>query len=207
MDDRPPGVRRACVAFAIQSPSGHADGTLASAEQWLSSALVHVCSSAGLDRMLLNDSGAGEGQVALLPVGIDEPSFVAALVDGLLRAVTRRNARPFHDAPVRLTLAFHEGITTLDEAGFDGCALAKVRRLAQCQQLRAVLDRQPRATLAVLLTDQIFEGIGDPGHPGLPADQFDRVEIAGPAGEPGDVAWIYVPDVGAIGAPNPITVR
>jgi len=186
MDNKPPGIRRLCVAFGLDEPSG--GDAMATAVRRVTKTFAEVCTSMGLDRMLLNHHDTGDGQVGLLPVGIDEPRVVSSLVDGLTRALARLNTAG--RASVRLRLAFHEGVTTLTSDGFGGNAVTKVRQLAASEQLRAALDECPRASLAIMLSDPVFEDIG---HSGLPAEQFRRVEIADPRRTARTVAWIYVP--------------
>ena len=179
MDDKLPGIRRLCVAYRIEPPDGCGSGEKTAAEQRGTRAFTDVCTSLGLDRMLLDRHDAGH--VGVLPVGIDEPRVVSFLVEGLARALAGLN--------VRFRLAFHEGVTTLATGGFGGNAIAKVSRLAESPPLRAALAEYPRASLAVLLSAPVFEDIG----PRLPADQFRQVEIAGPGRNSRDIAWIFVP--------------
>jgi hypothetical protein len=179
MDDKPPGIRRLCVAYGIEPPGGCGSDEKTAAEQRGTKAFTDVCASLGLDRLLLDRHNAG--QVGVLPVGIDEPRVVSSLVEGLVRALAGLN--------VRFRLAFHEGITTLATGGFGGNAIAKVRRLAESPPLRAALAEHPRASLAVLLSATVFEDIS----PRLPADQFRQVEIADPGRSSRDIAWIFVP--------------
>jgi hypothetical protein len=175
MDDKPPGIRRLCVAYGVESPDGCGSDEKTAAEQRGVKAFTEVCASLGLDRMLLDRS------IGVLPVGIDEPRVVSSLIEGLVRAAAGLN--------VRLRLAFHEGITTLATGGFGGNAIAKVRRLAESPPLHAALAEHPRASLAVMLSEPIFEDIGAR----LPADQFRQVEVTDPARSSRDVAWIFVP--------------
>jgi len=159
-------------------------------------ALAAACSSSGLDRMLLNSRDSGDGEVALLPVGIDEPRAVALLVDGLFEALHRINGPLNGNSRIRLRMAVHEGITILAAGGFAGHAVVKTRRLLDSRPLRAALAGSPHADLAVLLSDQVFEDVGRFGHPRLPADRFQRVEVDNPPGEFCDIGWIYVPGQG-----------
>jgi hypothetical protein len=189
VNDNPPGIRRLCVAFDVE-PGGE---TERSARRQLDALLADACASCGLDRMLLNRQDTTEGEVALLPVGIDEPRAVAALVDGLLRALALVNGELAASARTRLKMAVHEGITILAAGGFAGLAVAKARRLAHSRPLRSALTGHPDADLAVMLSDQVFEDVGQFDQPGLPARQFRRVEIQNLPEEPRDVGWIYIP--------------
>lgn len=179
MEDEPPGIRRLCVAYGVESPEGCGSDEKIAVERRGIEAFTSVCASLGLSRMLLDRHSAG--QVGVLPVGIDEPRVVSSLIAGLIWATAGPN--------VRLRLAFHEGVTTVAAGGFGGQAIAKVRRLAESPPLRAALAEHPGAGLAVMLSHPVFEGIG----PRLPADQFRQVETPGPGASSRDVAWIFVP--------------
>ncbi len=178
-DDTPPGIRRLCVAYGIDSPRGCGSNEKTEAQRRGAKAFRDVCASLGLERILLDRHAAG--QVGLLPVGIDEPRVVSSLVEHL--------PRPLADLNVRCRLAFHEGVTTLAAGSFGGDAVAKVRRLAESPPLRAALVEHPGASLAVLLSGPVFEAIG----PKLPIDQFRPVDITLPGRRPRDIAWIFVP--------------
>jgi hypothetical protein len=196
VDHTPPGIRRLCIAFGLEPSDGLDGDMLAVAEQQLSTAFAGVCASLGLDRMLLNRRTNDGLQVGLLPVGIDEPRVVSSLVEGLSGTLATLNVQQATRACVRLRLAFHEGVTMLEAEGFSGNAVTRVRQLAESSQLRAALSQHPRGSLAVVISDPVFQDIGHPGYPSLPLERFQRVEIADPRGTPCASAWIYVPGHG-----------
>lgn len=193
MHDKPPGIRRLCVAFGIESSGAEHDAEQASAVQRVAQVIADVCASLGLDRMLLNRREPTGEQVGLLPVGIDEPRVVSSLVEGLSGALAELNVPRDGRSPVRLRVAFHEGVTTLAADGFGGRAVTRVRQLATSLPMRAALDEHPRASLAVLMSDPVFEEVGDAADPGLPADQFRPVQIPDSGRGPASTAWLYVP--------------
>ncbi len=55
MDNKPPGIRRLCVAFATESSDG---ADVAGTEQRAVNAFTGVCTAFGLDRMLTDGFGA-----------------------------------------------------------------------------------------------------------------------------------------------------
>lgn len=193
MHDKPPGIRRLCVAFGIESSGAEHDAEQTSAVQRVAQVIADVCASLGLDRMLLNRREPTGEQVGLLPVGIDEPRVVSSLVEGLSGALAELNLGRDGRSPVRLRVAFHEGVTTLAADGFGGRAVTRVRQLASSLPMRAALDEHPRASLAVLMSDPVFEEVGEADDPGLPADQFRPVQIADSGRVPASTAWLYVP--------------
>jgi hypothetical protein len=196
VDHTPPGIRRLCIAFGLEPSDGLDGDMLAAAEQQLSTAFAGVCAPLGLDRMLLNRRTDDGPQVGLLPVGIDEPRVVSSLVEGLSGTLATLNAQQERRVPVRLRLAFHEGVTMLAAEGFSGNAVTRVCQLAESSQLRAALSQHPRGSLAVVLSDPVFRDIAHVGYPGLPLERFQRAEIADPRGTSCATAWIYVPGHG-----------
>jgi hypothetical protein len=180
MEDRPPAIRRLCVAYGVESSGGFATEEKIAAERRGTEAFTRVCVSLGLGRMLLNHNETG--QTGVFPVGIDEPRVVASLVDALVRAAAM--------VGIRFRLAFDEGVTTLAAGGFGGTAIATVRRLADSPQLRAALASDPGACLAVMMSRPVFEELD----PALPADRFRQVEIARLDQGQRDTAWIFVLD-------------
>jgi hypothetical protein len=187
MQGTAPGIRRLCLAFGVEPPAEGPDESGLS-DQRIIAALVSVCVSMGLDRMLLNAPEPGKEQVALLPVGIDEPRVVSSLIDGLSRAIAELNAA-CPAAPLQLRVAFHEGVTVLAGDSFSGTAVGRVRQLAADAHLRAALATRPRAGLAALLSDSVFEGIEQCEDLVLPPSQFQPVDL-GAAGADRQ-AWIY----------------
>src|SRR6185312_13213308 len=108
MHDKPPGIRRLCVAFGIESSGAEHDAEQTSAVQRVAQVIADVCASLGLDRMLLNRREPTGEQV-----GLDEPRVVSSLVEGLSGALAELNLGRDGRSPVRLRVAFHEGVTTL----------------------------------------------------------------------------------------------
>jgi hypothetical protein len=193
VDDIPPGIRRLCVAVAADGITGGATERQAGRER-VSAVLLDACGSAGLDRVLVSAQRAADTEVALLPVGIDEPRVIAALTAALVEALHRMNTGQGNGERVRLRMAVHEGVTILTSEGFTGHAVMQVSRLAGAQPLRAALTADPDADLMVLLSDQVFEDVVQFDHACLSRDRFRRAAGAIPANGNLGAGWIYVPE-------------
>ena len=192
VDDNPPGIRRVCMAFDVEQYGEHSAAELAAARRRLSALLADMCDSPGVDELLLCQQSAGDGEVVLLPVGIDEPRTVTLLLNWLVRALHPANAA--WDGPrVRLRGAVHEGITTLVAEVFDGPAVRKSCRLLGARPLRTALTRKPGANLAVLFSDRIYADLGEFGQC-LPREEFTPVEVGDPAAGSPEVGWLLVPE-------------
>jgi hypothetical protein len=194
-DDRPPGIRRVCIAVDIEPRQyqGYSPRRLEFLRRHLAAAIAETCRESGLDRVLVNQQSAGDVEIILLPAGIDEPRAVAALVNGLCQVIRRINEPLPEGARVRIGMAVHEGITVLAATGFVGRAVSKTRRMLGSEPLRSAFARSPRSDLAVMLSDQVFEEIESFGRC-LPAEEFERVEIDNPATRSRDIGWIFLPE-------------
>ncbi len=193
MDDIPPGIRRLCLAVAADGIADRQPAGQQALRERVSAALLDACGSAGLDRVLVWAQHTDDTEVALLPVGVNEPRVIASLIAALAEALHRINTGQDEGTRVRLRMAVHEGITILTSEGFTGQAVAKVSRLAGAQSLRAALAADPVADLVVMLSDQVFEDVTQFGHDDMSRDRFRRAEVTIPASGDSDAGWIYAP--------------
>lgn len=190
MADHAPGIRRACIAVDVEREGGAGDP----ARPFLTGVLTSAAELCGLDRMLIAAGDTGHGEIAVLPAGIDEPRALAALIEELGSVLRHLNTGRPAGARLRLRVAIHEGVVSLTVDGFTGRALAAADRLVRSQPLRSAMTRHRRADLAVLVSDRVFEGLGQHEQPGLSASEFRRVDVADQGtGLPDGVAWLYVP--------------
>jgi hypothetical protein len=189
MEENPPGIRRVCMAVDVEQPSAT---ELAAARWQLSELLADMCDSPGFGDLLLYQQSSGDGEVVVLPVGIDEPRTVTLLLNWLVRALRRPDrSRPGHQ--VRLRVALHEGITMLTGEVFDGPAVRQARRLLGALPLSRALTSRPTANLAVLFSDRIYADLGEFGQC-LPPDEVVPVEVGDPAARSREVGWLLVPE-------------
>jgi hypothetical protein len=185
-----PAIRRLCLAVGTEPGSQPATGRPAA--DLLSSTLAEACHRSGLDRALVNTRAVDAGVVALLPPGIDEPHAIVFLINGLNEALHRLNAEGAGPTPLRLKVAFDEGLTVLADLTFGGQAMASACRLLDSQQLRLALSRDPQTWLAVILSERVYSDMSSFPYPSLPISQFQRVDVGDAATAWSDVGWIYV---------------
>jgi len=162
------------------------------ARRQLSALLADLCEAPEFDDLLPCQQSAGDGEVVVLPVGIDEPRTVTLLVKWLVQALRQTNGG-WAGPHVRLRVAVHEGITTLIGGVFDGPAVRKAFRLLGALPLSTALASKPMADLAVLFSDRVYADLDD-YRKYLPPQQVTSVEIGDPAASSREVGWLLVPE-------------
>ena len=178
-----------CMAVDIEQYNERSMTEVAAARRQLSALLADLCESAEIGDLLPWQQSAGEGEVVVLPVGIDEPQTVTLLVNWLVHTLCKINGT-WAGPHVRLRVAVHEGITTLMGGVFDGPAVKKAGRLLGAVPLSAALASTPTADLAVLFSDRIYADLGQY----LPAEEVTSVEICDPAASSPEIGWLLVPE-------------
>jgi hypothetical protein len=193
VEDTPPGIRRLCAAITAESCPAAAGLAQRSGPSRVSAALLNAWSSAELDRVLLNAHRTGDMEIAVLPVGIDEPRVIPSMISSLAETLRVLNADQDDGARIRLRMALHEGVTILTADGFTGGAVSGACQLADSPPLRAALATERDADLAVMLSDQVFRDLIQLSHFCLPRSRFRRAVITGPLSGCPDTGWIYFP--------------
>ncbi len=130
----------------------------------------------------------GDGINGVLPPDVDPPATLSVLIRSLAVGLRADNAR--HHDRIRLRMAVGVGLVERSAAGFGGPVIVDISRLVDSGPLRAALDDEPAADLAVAICDQAYTLIVQPGYPGIPAGQFAKVSVE--AKEFSGYAWIWV---------------
>ncbi|MFC9329589.1 GTPase family protein [Kitasatospora sp. NPDC057015] len=143
-----------------------------------------VCVAAGADRVWWQRGPRGQ-RLGLLPPGVDEPRVIHGFIRELGRAVGRSNLTgEIPGRGPRAVLAIGEGITYLDEQGFDGPAVEAAEQLLTVLREAGPGAAGPGGTrpswadLAVVLTEHLATELLDGPHPR--AAPLARLTLAGP---------------------------
>lgn len=198
--DRPsPGIRRMCLFGDARAYSSRDAPGQMQLQKALVETLAEACRKADLDRAQWIRQEQGDGELALLPPGIDEAWTLNGLVRELRSCLFHYNRDKHEDARLRVRLAAHEGIVYAAENGFAGEAVVTVARLCDAEPAKRALDENPHADLVLIVSERIFHDVIDQNLHELLADDFGEVEVSHPQKGFQERAWVALPGRAAAG--------
>ncbi|WP_238005245.1 hypothetical protein KZZ52_17025 [Dactylosporangium sp. AC04546] len=161
----------------IEGYSRHAAVTQVDAQRRLRQVTEYACGQAGVDIEPGARQDQGDGQLLLLPTGLNEPHVVAALLDGLRDALFEVN-NTVRWGRMRLRAAISQGAIQVAATGYVGPAVVTAARLLDSSELRSALAKRHSSDLAVIVTDDLYRDVVSQGHPGLAPALFRRVDVS-----------------------------
>jgi cytochrome P450 len=183
---------RLCHAADIQRYSRFTNPEAARAQERFIEVLRSARAYAGLRENKVDTEGAGDGQFAVLPPGVDESVVIPDLVAGVSLALQDVNADLDAHARLRLRIALHRGLLKPHINGWVGTSAIAVHRLLDSVALRSALDREPAADFALIVSDALYGDVIAHGYGSLLPDQFDQVAVDVPATHFAERAWLYL---------------
>lgn len=184
--------RRLCLAADIEQYSVRTNPQQEDGQRRLVRLVDYVCRRAGLFRVGRQPSG--DGELLVLPPGVDESRVVPSLVLGLRHGLYENNREPGPFGRIRLRAAVCQGVVATSPAGYVGQAVVTSARLVNSPAVRAGLAEQPAADLALAVPDDLYEDVIRQHHPGLPPETFRRVEVREKTYQ--GTAWLHTPEPG-----------
>ncbi|MFI6579233.1 hypothetical protein ACIBFB_25895 [Nocardiopsis sp. NPDC050513] len=192
--DRPsPGIRRMCVFGDARSYSTRDALGQIEVQRALTTGLGTACERARIDRAHWIRQEQGDGELALLPPGIDEAWTLNGLVRELRAWLYHYNRDRNDEARLRVRLAVHEGIVYAADNGFAGEAVVTLTRLCNASAAKQALTDNPRADLVVIVSERIFNDVVSQNLHELLADDFSEVRVDDPAKGFRERAWVALP--------------
>jgi tetratricopeptide (TPR) repeat protein len=195
------GTRATCVTVDIEKWSKRLVPEQLKAQQVLIEVLEEACEHARLDRRLWARQSTGDGEVAVLPTGIDEATAIADLIREMATALKQANRFLNDTSRIRLRMAIGSGLTFQSEGGFAGQVVIECCRLLDSAPVRDALTDYPMADLALIVSEDLYREVIVHDFRDLRSSDFWQVkaEIEG-KGFSKD-AWVYVSD--RTGGPQP----
>ncbi|MFI6822966.1 hypothetical protein ACIBJE_18705 [Micromonospora sp. NPDC050187] len=162
-------------------------------QQLLVRLFVRAAKAAGLDRATWMTQATGDGELALVPLGRDEPRVADDYVRHLDAELDRLNRRRVDGDRVRLRVAIAEGAAYPGANGYAGQGVVAVARLLNSTPLRRALAAAPQANLALALSDGVFQALVLGDHTSYVEGDFHRAQVV--EKEYRASAWVRVPGV------------
>lgn len=159
------GVRRMCIAFDLEHYSKGTDASQIEKQRAMAAMVRDACERGALERAQWHTQDQGDGELALLPPGIDEARVLTALWREFREGLHRYNRHANAAARLRMRVAAHEGMTYLADSGFAGTAINTVCRLRDCREAKDAL-RAAEGDMVLIVSDRIYEDVIR-GHDGL----------------------------------------
>ena len=188
-----PRVRRLCISVDLERYSRWSSAEQGTAQRGLDTVLDQISLNTQPPRSSWTRQPAGDGELAVLPPGVDEGAVISDFVRGLNAGLYRHN-RPLNEhARLRLRVAVHAGMTQVSELGFVGQAPVFVARLRDCAQVRQVLSENPDADFAVVISQPLYDDHVGHEYPDFNAGSFRRIRVDMPEKDFVADAWVHVP--------------
>ncbi len=131
----------------------------------------------GLERDQWHKELTGDGEIDVLPPGVDVTRVVGDFVRALTTALGEVNEDHLREDRIRLRLAVHYGAVAHGALGFAGQTVIVAFRLLDSEPLRRVLHEQPDLNLACLLSESLYRDAVATGLSGLPPSAFEPVRL------------------------------
>ncbi|GGM14685.1 hypothetical protein ACFFX1_04360 [Dactylosporangium sucinum] len=188
-----PGVRRVTLVVDVEAYTVRDNRAQVELQQTLLWTLERACTRAGVGvgRCLRQDRG--DGQLLILPAGIDESRQLPLLLRGARAALHRANQAPGIAGRMRLRAALSQGIVHRAATGFVGRSVVLACRLLDSAVLHEALDDHEDTDLAVIVSDDLYSDVFAHGYGDTTADDFRRVDVTMPAKRFAAPAWVHVP--------------
>jgi hypothetical protein len=182
--------RRLLVAVDAEGYGSGTDRDHFAVQAGLTKVLDVAAANAGLRRDLWLTQQAGDGELAILPRDESEPVVVDQYVRHLDEALAAHNADPAAGRRIRLRMAVHFGAAMRADNGYAGQGVVAVSRLVDSPPVKHALANAPEASLAVILSRQIYDDVVRQGHISVPEAEFIKVGVQ--VKEYQDEAWVRV---------------
>jgi hypothetical protein len=171
------GAWRMCIAVEVEHYSQLNDAEQAEGQRTLLGLIQEAGEHGGFEPAQWLRQLRGDGELALLPPGVDETQVIFSLWQELRDGLHRYNTNSSPAARLRVRVAVHEGLAYVADNGFAGDAIITVCRLCDSAEARDAL-RTTADDLVLIGSDRVFQNvINGSGARGLPPSAFREVTV------------------------------
>jgi len=183
--------RSLCVVVDVTGYSSRRGPEQQFAQHALVAVLTEAYARAGIEHAGLPVQPRGDGEIAVLPAGVNEPAVLAEFTTALEGALCKTNRHLNQRSRLRLRVAVHQGLVWPGETGFVGDAVIAACRLVDATEFRLVMAAHPHSDLALIVSSDIYHDvIRHEFTNGLRPDTFTPISVTTKAFR--HRAWLYV---------------
>ncbi len=193
MLEPPPLCERFVLGVDVEKYSDRNVRRQLSIQRALDRILSQAAEAAGLDRGLWECEPGGDGELAVLPDGVDLIAIVRRFVDQVELLLADHNADHSPEMRMRLRLAMHVDTVARGALGRAGQALITLSRLLGSGPVREALAGAADANLALIVSESVYRKAVLSELGGLRPGQFREVRVDLPAKRFDEMAYIYIP--------------
>ncbi|MBP2035248.1 hypothetical protein [Streptomyces avidinii] len=198
----------------VEKYSGRSHVAQMRVQEGLAQALDYACERGGVRWQGCAQQDRGDGQLLLLPAGVDEAKAVPGLVQGLRDMLPVLNARAAADEQIRLRAALAQGSVQQAPLGFVAWSVELASRLLDSTELRTALAESAGSDMALIVSADLYSDTFATGAGGLTGSAFRPVRVDIPEKRFSSDAWISVLPRGrtaplgvAVPPPGPLPAR
>ncbi len=184
--------RRLCLIVDVEKYSGRSHRAQMRVQDGVAHALDYACERGGVRRQGCARQDRGDGQLLLLPPGVDEAKAVPGLVQGLRDMLPVLNARAAADEQIRLRAALAQGSVQRAPLGFVAWSVELASRLLDSAELRSALAESADSDMALIVSADLYSDTFATGAGGLTGSAFRPVRVDIPEKRFSSDAWISV---------------
>ncbi len=168
---------RFLVAVDVEGFSQRHAAEQARAQDDLEQAMYQAAANAGLDRERWYRQLRGDGELAVLPEGVDGLSLVADYPRKLASAIAAVNQAGKRGPRLRVRLAIHHGAVTPGRFGPVGAAPVVISRLVDAETLRQQLRQRSELDIALIVSATVYNEVIQSRLQDLNPEAFRRTVI------------------------------
>lgn len=168
-------VYRPMLAVDIERSAGRGDAALLQGRTVLADAVRAAVEESGIQSSQCSWATHGDLLRVIAPVGTDKVLLVYPLLHNLSTWLRAHNRTAGPVGTVRVRAAVHAGTVHVDEGEVVGGALELLTRLLDAPPLKAALaGAPPSVTVAVLVSEHVYDDAVRHGHRGIDPTTFGR---------------------------------
>ncbi|WP_067541606.1 hypothetical protein [Nocardia crassostreae] len=141
-------------------------------QQRLARLVSQVLDGLGIDLEQTDWQGTGDGLFVFLPLEVEVPKALAALMGGWQERIHADNRR-YRDR-MRLRAAAAIGLFGPGDLGFHGETIVEVSRLLDSAALRNAVTENPDSDLEFIISDRLYRDVVEPGYQLMRSFRFEQ---------------------------------